>query len=690
MFFDNFKPWMRTADGDIIKLNRTESEDIGIRSFASDDGKAKLTLRIESNGETSALYVKAQLDGKCFAADYAAGVSCEAIEGLRGWMADAMRGSFWMQPAFGSDLKTVPADTQALLWETEEDRFGLILPVCDKVFKCNMFGSDDGLNIGVTAYYDKLSECDTLAFIYAEGSDPTELCERCVTRGFELLGTNGKLREDRRYPELFEYLGWCSWDALEIRVNTNDLIKKCAEFKVKDIPVRWAIIDDMWAEVKGLNDCPKDAPRSEMFKVMHSSKLYDFEADHVRFPDGLRDCITRMKEDFDIMVGMWHPTTGYWRGIDPDGKIAKEYGDLLFKHPDGWLLPDLGSLEKSYLFYNAFHSFLRSCGADFVKVDNQSFIRNYYKNILPVGEAARTLHRAVESSVGVNFDGTIINCMGMANENLWNRPNSAVSRCSDDFQPENRAWFIKHLLQCSYNSLIQGTFLWCDWDMWWTDDEQAVKNSVLRAISGGPIYISDKLDRSDAKILKPLCFSDGRILRCDKPAIPTTDCIIRNAETDETAFKIWNTCGDSGVVAAFNIHGEEKPVTGSVSADDCELSGDRFAVYERFTEQVWIIDGTESIDFTLKDHDDFRLFLIVPFDGDIAILGNIDKFIAPIAVVDSHERSATLYEGGTFAFVTDVGRKHKVTSESGTQRASSDGYLFTVKLPIEDRHVTID
>ena len=113
----------------------------------------------------------------------------------------------------------------------------------------------------------------------------------------------------------------------------------------------------------------------------------------VRFPDGLRDCITRMKEDFDIMVGMWHPTTGYWRGIDPEGKIAKEYGDLLFKHPDGWLLPDLGSLEKSYLFYNAFHSFLRSCGADFVKVDNQSFIRNYYKNILPVGEAARTLHR---------------------------------------------------------------------------------------------------------------------------------------------------------------------------------------------------------------------------------------------------------------------------------------------------------
>ena len=32
--------------------------------------------------------------------------------------------------------------------------------------------------------------------------------------------------------------------------------------------------------------------------------------------------------------------------------------------------------------------------------------------------------------------------------------------------------------------------------MWWSDDGQATKNAVLRAMSGGPVYMSDKLGRS--------------------------------------------------------------------------------------------------------------------------------------------------------------------------------------------------
>lgn len=115
----------------------------------------------------------------------------------------------------------------------------------------------------------------------------------------------------------------------------------------------------------------------------------------------------------------------------------------------------------------------------------------------------------------------MINCMGMGSEDMWNRSVSPISRCSDDFQPENREWFIKHILQCAYNCLVQGQFYYCDWDMWWTDDGQAAKNSILRAISGGPVYVSDTYDRSRAEILKPLCLEDGRILRCDKPAVPT-------------------------------------------------------------------------------------------------------------------------------------------------------------------------
>ena len=53
----------------------------------------------------------------------------------------------------------------------------------------------------------------------------------------------------------------------------------------KKIPVKWVIIDDMWAEVHDFYGMEyKD--RTEMFRLMHSSKLSSFNADPIRFPNG--------------------------------------------------------------------------------------------------------------------------------------------------------------------------------------------------------------------------------------------------------------------------------------------------------------------------------------------------------------------------------------------------------------------
>ena len=57
---------------------------------------------------------------------------------------------------------------------------------------------------------------------------------------------------------------------------------------------------------------------------------------------------------------------------------------------------------------------------EFVKIDNQSMIRRYYKHYAPVGQVARQIHNAMEASVGQHFDNQMINCMGMANENSVN------------------------------------------------------------------------------------------------------------------------------------------------------------------------------------------------------------------------------------------------------------------------------
>ena len=579
--------------------------------------------------------------------DFGAGIEI-SLDDVDSWMADWRNKEFWCSPMFGTELKDVPNDTQAFIYRKKDGEYGVILPVVSEKYKCILEGTERGtLEAKLFSWYEELNECKALAFLTAEGKNPYDLIERCVKEALKILNNGCRACKERRYPEIFEYLGWCSWDAFEIRVTEDDIIKKCQEFKDKGIPVKWAIIDDMWGEVHNFYDV-KYNDREEMFRLMHSSKLYSFKADPRRFPNGLKGCIEKVNE-FGIKVGMWHPTTGYWCGIDPEGEIYRDLKDTLIKTEKGWFVPTYEQ-TKAYKFYNAYHDYLKNSGAEFVKIDNQSMTRRFYKKLAPVGEAARQFHNAIEASVGQHFDNTMINCMGMASEDMWNRSVSPISRCSDDFQPENRPWFAKHIMQCSYNTVVQGQFYYCDWDMWWTDDGQAAKNSVLRAISGGPIYISDTLDRSRAHVLKPLVLEDGKILRPDKQAMPTLDCLTNDPLNSGKIFKLQNMANGSGILAVFNIDGENNKVCGKISPSDViGLSGEEFAVYEHFSKEVKILNFNESFELTLSDNDDFKLYIIVPLENGKGVIGRIDKFISPKTVNYNRNGGFELVEDGAYA-----------------------------------------
>ena len=572
------------------------------------------------------------------------------LDGVESWMANWRQKEFWCSTKFGTALSDVPPDTQGFIYKKTDGTYGVILPVVSEQYKCILKGTEEGtIQARMFSWYERMNSCKALAFMYAEGDDPYQLMKRCVKAALKLLNNGCRCIEERRYPEIFEYLGWCSWDAFQIRVNEEDILKKCQEFKDKDIPVKWAIIDDMWGEVHNFYDA-KYKTRSEMFDLMHASKLYSFKADPKRFPNGLKTCIEKVN-DYGIKVGMWHPTTGYWCGIDPDGEIYKELKDSLIQTQQGWFIPTYEQ-NKAYAFYNAYHDYLRNSGAEFVKIDNQSMTRRFYKKLAPVGEVARQFHNAIEASVGQHFDNQLINCMGMASEDMWNRSVSPISRCSDDFQPEDREWFAKHILQCSYNTIVQGQFYYCDWDMWWTDDGQAAKNSILRAISGGPIYVSDTLDRSRAEVLKPLVLENGKILRPDRQACPTLDCLTIDPQTSGKIFKLQNIANGSGVLAVFNIDAENNSVSGTISPSDIDgLVGDEFAVYEHFSQEVRILNNDESFEIKLDNNDEFKLYIIAPLVNGSGVIGRTDKFISPKTVSFNRKGKYEIVEDGPYATI---------------------------------------
>ncbi len=572
---------------------------------------------------------------------------------IKKWMADWRYKEFWCCPAFGGEeTDSIPNDTQCLLYIKGDGKYGVILPVVSESYKCTLEGAADGIvEAKLYSWCEGLKEINALAFVTAEGDDPYKLIKQCVKTALKLLNNGCKPREERVFPEVFKYLGWCSWDAFQIRVDEDSLVKKCREFKEKQIPVRWAIIDDMWGEVRDFWGAKYES-RQEMFKLMHASKLYSFKADPKRFPGGLEGCIHKINE-YGIKVGMWHPTTGYWMGVDPEGEIYRDYKDVFIEMSDGRLVPSYEK-EKSYKFYSAYHRYLKQCGAEFIKLDNQSMTRRFYKGLAPVGKTSREFHQAMEQSAKEYFDSVMINCMGMASEDMWNRSDSPISRCSDDFIPEDREWFAKHITQCAYNTLIQGEFYYPDWDMWWTDDGQAGKNSLLRAVSGGPIYVSDTLDRSRKEIIDPLCLSDGEILMCDRPAAPTRDCLLENPVENGKVFKIQNIANRSGVIALYNLDAENGKVEGTVSPKDVEgLVGEDFALYEYFSRTLQIVKGHEKIDVRLENNDDYRLYIIVPLKNGNGVIGKVDKFISPKTVELRDDGSIVLRESGTYALVED-------------------------------------
>jgi raffinose synthase len=86
-----------------------------------------------------------------------------------------------------------------------------------------------------------------------------------------------------------------------------------------------------------------------------------------------------------------------------------------------------------------------------------------------------------------------------------------------------------------------GNFIQPDWDMFQSTHPCAAFHAASRAISGGPIYISDTVGNHNFDLLKKLALPDGTILRCEHYALPTKDCLFADPLHDgKTMLKIWN------------------------------------------------------------------------------------------------------------------------------------------------------
>lgn len=500
------------------------------------------------------------------------------------------RDLWWMKPQFCSCISELKPRTQGALLETEEHEYIYLLPLNGD--NCYSELSEGKVSVSVgSSTYNRIKGSFLCASV---NNDPYKAIENAYRFARLHGGIRGKLLSEKEWPEQLKGLGMCTWDMCYHELCSEKVYQKLDELRDKNIPVNWFMFDNGWL-------CHRDG------------RLYSFRENKEKFPEGFAECVRRMKEEYGIKyVGVWHTFSGYWLGIEPDSELYLEQKDNLETMPGGQIIPSIDE-EKSFRFWDAWHSYMENCGFDFVKVDSQSTYPALCEGSKSNIEYTRSNQKALEKSVYKHFGGGIINCMGMDMENVLERETS-ISRSSGDFNPRYPERFFNHLYQNVWNSLWHNQLYFSDFDMFWSDSTEFIRHEgVIHAISGGPVYISDAIGVSNYDNIRPCILEDGSLPLMDHAALPAKDIIFSDCIRENRLFKIWNTCGNNFALALFTdskIDSEKVELTCIPGVKE----NTDYLVYEYFSGSFRMMKGSDPLEISLT-REEVRAYSVMPVEN---------------------------------------------------------------------------
>ncbi|XP_008807046.2 probable galactinol--sucrose galactosyltransferase 6 isoform X1 [Phoenix dactylifera] len=526
---------------------------------------------------------------------------------------------WWMAQTMGDRGRDIPHETQFLLVESmdgEETVYTVLLPLIEGPFRACLQGNPrDELELCLES-----GDADTRSasfshslFVGSAVADPFAAISGAVAAVKHHLKTFLQ-RPEKKLPGIVDYFGWCTWDAFYQEVTQEGVEAGLRSLTAGGAPPKFVIIDDGWQSVGS------DQPQGEYEKPNSLLRLTGIKANN-KFQSkedpaaGINTIVQTAKSKYGLKyVYVWHAITGYWGGVQPGVEAMEEYGSKMQypKIPPGvvenepWMMTDAITLQglglvnprRVYKFYNELHSYLAADGVDGVKVDVQCILETLGAGLGGRVELTRQYHRALDASVAKNFpDNGCIACMSHNTDALYCSKQTAVVRASDDFYPRDPVSHTIHIASVAYNSVFLGEFMLPDWDMFHSLHPAAEYHASARAISGGPIYVSDAPGKHNFELLRKLVLPDGSILRARLPGRPTRDCLFSDPARDGVSLlKIWNMNKFNGVLGVYNCQGaawsstEKKNMFHHTRSDalSCAAKGsDVHLIAEAATDHDW-------------------------------------------------------------------------------------------------------
>ncbi|MCD7466470.1 putative galactinol--sucrose galactosyltransferase 6 [Datura stramonium] len=494
---------------------------------------------------------------------------------------------WWMAQKMGDKGSQIPMETQFLLVETKDGShlesnninnnnnndnnilYAVFLPLIEGSFRAVLQGNpEDELELCLeSGDKDTVSSAFNQAVYIHAGCDPFVVITEAI-RAVKLHLKTFRQRHEKKLPGIVDYFGWCTWDAFYQEVTQEGVEAGLESLTTGGIPPKFIIIDDGWQSVGG--DPEVEKPLMRLTGIKENEKFQKNEDPTV----GIKNIVNIAKEKYGLnYVYVWHAITGYWGGVQPGVKGMEEYGSVV-KYPDitkgvmenepTWktdaiAVQGLGLVnpKSAYKFYNEMHSYLASAGVDGLKVDVQCILETLGGGLGGRVELTKQYHQALDASVARNFpDNGCIACMSHNTDALYCSKQTAVVRASDDFYPRDPASHTIHIACVAYNSVFLGEIMLPDWDMFHSLHPAAEYHASARALSGGPVYVSDAPGKHNFDVLRKLVLPDGSILRARLPGRPTKDSLFTDPSRDGVSLlKIWNMNKYTGVLGVYNCQG---------------------------------------------------------------------------------------------------------------------------------------
>ncbi len=581
------------------------------------------------------------------------GVSISDFPGLKTGIAlnSYLPNRSWTRPSpFNQIADLEESYNQFAYWQYDNGMYAAMMPMVGKGF-CGVIGRDGKyLEIKSVAKKDTPAQVGDIPVVaMAFGTGFYQMIENLIETAMADMQLDANLRKKKTFPAILEKVGWCSWNALGFDVTAEKLVDVARSFYNQGFPLRFMLIDDGWLTVE-------------------DEKLVAFHPDEKKFPGGFRPLVEELKKYGVKHVGVWHTLNGYWEGIKKGSELYKQFEPDMHTYNDRiiWLHDNFSDMHMpsplngaATEFFDQWYTYLKSEGISFVKVDNQDMLSRAANEDLSLQESGLLYEKVLQDNVFKHFDGNIINCFDMVPAVLYHFGSSALARGSEDYYPSDNDDNYKmayscnaaaHVLMCQINSIWFSKFVFPDFDMFQTYRPNAEYHAIARAISGGPVYITDEPGKQNVEILKKLTLKNGQILRADQPSRPTLDCIFQIQE--HKPFKAFSTVGKTGLLGAWNVANADE-VTGPFSpADVVGLEGEQFAVFEHFSQSMELAAYNKSIPLSLHRMGK-KLFVIVPIENEFAAFGLINKYNAPKTILSTQNIQNTieviLAESGIFA-----------------------------------------